>query len=74
MEIPSYPRHLAPAERRAVKMQAARDIAAATLKDRGIAGDAVDIEAVQSEAATQIALQWLSERVAALEAAAISKD
>ena len=66
--IPPYPAHLSPAERRAVLIQAARDMASATIKEQGLDRSRVDLDRVEAEAANGITLQWLIERVAALEA------
>lgn len=68
-EIPAFPRHLNKGERRAVLIQAARDMAEETIRETG-ADPACVRDSLTAEAVTQITLAWLSERVAALEVAA----
>lgn len=68
MIFPAFPRHLNKAERRAVLIQAARDMADATIRETGADPNRVKMEALAAEAVTQITLAWLGERVAALEA------
>ncbi|MDP2738297.1 MAG: hypothetical protein Q8O82_06210 [Pseudorhodobacter sp.] len=67
-DIPCYPRHLAPAERRAALLQSARDIVDATIRECGFDPASVDRDAAVAEAETRLTAAWLTERVAALEA------
>ncbi|MDQ1848536.1 hypothetical protein Q9299_09585 [Gemmobacter fulvus] len=70
MKVPSFPAHLGKAERRAVLLQAARDMAAQTIKDDGLDPSRVNVEQVSLAAGQLIQMQWLEDRIEALEKAA----
>lgn len=68
--FPRYPRHLTGDEQalRAMLLQSARDLAEATVQEKGIARDAVDMDALIAEATVHVTLAWLQERVGIVEA------
>lgn len=70
IEIPAYPRDRTPAERRALMLQSARDVAAEAIRDAGADPALVKRDVLESEAVMQLTIAWLTERVAALEVAA----
>lgn len=67
--FPPYPRDMAPSERRAVLVQAARDMAHATIREGGFDPARIDRSVVDAEAASLVRLAWLEQRVEELEAA-----
>lgn len=77
MQFPAFPRHLTPEERSAVREVAARKFADEMLNDAvskfGPIADAHRREAAHSDAVikglTLVSLNWLSERMDAVEAA-----
>lgn len=81
MTFPAFPRHLTPEERSAVREVAARRFADEILED--MVSDLGPIKSTQSREAlhgeavrtglTLVALNWLSERMDAVEAAQASK-
>ena len=81
MTFPAFPRHMTPEERNAMREVAARRFADEMLEDVasefGQIKDAQRREALHSEAVrtglTLVALNWLSERMDAVEAAQASK-